>query len=54
MSEQAKNSIKLYKGQDARRIRQLLNFQLCRVVNELMNYYKASDLDDLALKLSRA
>ena len=54
MSEQAKNSIKLYKGQDARTIRQLLNFQLCRVVNELMNYYKAKDLDDLAIKLSRA
>ena len=54
MSEQARNSIRLYQGQDARTIRQLLNFQLCRVVNELMAYYKANDLDDLALKLSRA
>lgn len=54
MSEQAKNSIKLYKGQDARTIRQLLNFQLVKVVNELMAYYKAEDINDLALKLSRA
>ena len=54
MSEQARNSILLFKGQDARTIRQLLNHQLCRVVNELMAYYKATDLDDLALKLSRA
>ena len=54
MSEQAKNSIRLYKGQDAKTIRQLLNFQLVRVVNELMSFYKAKDLDDLAIKLSRA
>ena len=54
MSEQAKNSMNLYRGQDARMIRQLLNYQLCRVVNELLSFYKAKDLDDLALKLSRA
>ncbi len=52
MTKQALNSINLYKGQDPSKIKQLLRIQNRSVVNELMEHYSASDIDELAVKLS--
>lgn len=51
MTSQALNSINLYKGQDPSKIKQLLRIQNSSVVNELMEHYSASDIDELAVKL---
>jgi len=52
MTKQALNSINLYRGQDPSKIKQLLRIQNSSVVNELMEHYSASDIDELAVKLS--
>lgn len=52
MTEQALNSLELYKHQDPSKIKQLLMIQSISVVNELMEHVNASDIDELAVKLS--
>lgn len=52
MTQQAINSINLYKGNNPSTIKQALSFQKSSVVNELKEHFKANDLDDLAFKLS--
>jgi hypothetical protein len=52
MTTQAQNSINLYKGNDPATITKLLKFQKTSVVNELKEHFKASSLNDLAIKLS--
>jgi hypothetical protein len=52
MTQQALNSLVLYRGQDPSKIKQLLNIQATCVVNELMDYMKADDVDELAVLLS--
>lgn len=52
MTSQALNSIDLYKGQDPTKIIQLLRIQNSSVVDELLEHYDASDIDELAVKLS--
>ncbi len=54
MTQQAKNSINLYKGGDPVKIEMLLHFQSNDVVNELKGHFHASDLKELAIKLSLA
>lgn len=52
MSSQALNSIDLYKGNDPTTIKMALKFQRSNVVNELMEYFNAPNIDELAIKLS--
>lgn len=52
MTQQAKNSLSLYKGGNPSTIKQLLEFQKPSVVNELKEHFNASTLDELAIKLS--
>lgn len=52
MSQQAINSINLYKGGNPDIIMQLLKFQKSSIVNELKEHFKAHDLRELAIKLS--
>lgn len=52
MTKQAQNSMKLYKGQNPDTINQLLQFQNKAVVKELIDFFKASDLRELSIKLS--
>lgn len=52
MTEQALNSINLYRGGDPSKIAQLLQFQKKSVVNELLFEFDAIDIYDLASKLS--
>lgn len=52
MTQQAKNSINLYRGGNPATIEQLLRMQHSNVVNELKAEFHATDLRDLAVKLS--
>ena len=52
MTQQAKNSLGLYKGGDPAKIKQLLRIQSSSVVQELMEYFDAKDIDELAIKAS--
>ena len=52
MTQQALNSINLYKGNDPRKIEMLLNWQKSSVVNELKQHFGASSISELATKLS--
>ena len=52
LSIQAKNSIKLFKGGNPAKIKFLLSMQKPEVRNELMEYFNAHDLNELAIKLS--
>lgn len=52
MTKQALNSIELYKGANPSSIKQLLRIQSKSVVNELMEHFNASDISELAIKLS--
>ena len=52
MSQQAKNSLTLYKGGNPATIKQLLRMQSSSVVNELKAHFGAKDLDELAVRLS--
>lgn len=51
LSQQAKNSLELYKGQDPSKISQLLSIQ-GRVKNELMEYFGTKDIGECALRCS--
>lgn len=52
MSQQAINSLGLYRGGNPETIKKLLAIQDKGVVKELMDHFKATDLDDLAFHLS--
>lgn len=52
MTQQAKNSINLYRGGNPATIEQLLRMQGTSVVNELKQEFHATDLRELAIKLS--
>ena len=52
MTQQAQNSIRLYKGNSPDKIGQLLKIQNSNVVNELMAHYNANSINELAVKLS--
>lgn len=54
MTSQAQNSINLYRGNNPSKIKMLLQIQNTSVVNELKAHFNASDLDELAIKLSLA
>lgn len=52
MTQQAENSIKLYRGNDPEKIKMLLRIQKSSVVDELMKHFHVSDIDSLSVKLS--
>ena len=52
MSQQAINSLALYRGGNPETIKKLLAIQHKSVVAELMEHFHATDLDDLAFHLS--
>lgn len=52
MTQQAKNSLELYKGGNPSTIKQLLIRQSKSVVEELKEHFNAKDTDELALRLS--
>ena len=52
MTQQAKNSINLYHGGNPTTIAKLLECQKQSVVDELKEHFNATDINDLALKLS--
>ena len=52
MSQQAINSLSLYRGGNPDTIKKMLAFQHSSVVNELMEHFKAKNIDDLAYHLS--
>lgn len=52
MTKQAQNSLFLYKGQNPKTIKMALSFQDNSVINELKEYFKAKDIDELSFKLS--
>ncbi len=52
MTSQALNSIELYRGNDPRTIERALKIQKKSVVDELKQHFNASDLTELAIKLS--
>ena len=51
MTQQAKNSLDLYRGQDPEKIEQLLRMQ-GRVKDELMQHFGCSDIHELAIRCS--
>lgn len=54
MSQQAINSIELYRGGNPSTIEQLLRIQHSSVVDELKQHFGASNLKELSIKLSLA
>ena len=52
MTQQAVNSLALYRGNDPEKIKMLLRIQKSSVVEELKQHYGASDIDELAIKAS--
>ena len=52
MTQQALNSINLYRGGNPSTIEQLLRMQGSSVVNELMEHFSATSTRELAIKLS--
>lgn len=52
MSPQAQNSLNLYRGGNPATIEQLLKMQKSSVVEELKEHFGATDLKELAIKLS--
>lgn len=54
MSQQALNSIELYKGNNPSTIEKALSFQKKSVVDELKAHFGASDNRELAIRLSMA
>lgn len=52
MSQQALNSLTLYKGNNPATIKQLLKIQKSSVVEELKQHFNVNDIDTLAVKLS--
>lgn len=53
MTPQATNCLDLYKGGNPTTIKQLLQVQKPSVVQELKDHFNTSDLDKLALLLSK-
>ena len=53
MTQQAINSLGLYRGGNPSTIEQLLRFQQKSVVNELMEHFGARSLTELSVRLSR-
>ena len=54
MTQQAINSIDLYRGNNPSTIERALKIQKSSVINELKEHFGASDLSELAIKLSLA
>ena len=54
MTQQATNSICLYRGNNPDTIKRALKFQRASVVNELKEHFSANDINELAIKLSLA
>ncbi len=54
MTQQAINSIALYRGGNPATIQQLLQFQKSSVVNELKEHFGVTSISELAVKLSMA
>jgi len=54
MSQQAINSIALYRGNAPEKIQMLLNIQKSSVVNELKEHFSVSSIQELAIRLSMA
>lgn len=54
MTSQAENSIGLYRGNNPDTIKRALKFQRTSVVDELKEHFNASNIDELAIKLSLA
>ena len=52
MTQQAINSLNLYRGGNPATIEQLLQWQGSSVVNELMEHFGATSIRELAIKLS--
>ncbi len=52
MTQQAQNSLRLYRGGNPATIEQLLRMQSKSVVDELKAHYGTNDLHELALKCS--
>lgn len=52
MTQQAKNCIDLFRGNDPATIKRALKMQRQSIVNELKDHYKANDIDDLAYRLA--
>ena len=52
MSQQAVNSLDLYKGQNPGKIEMLLRIQKSSVVDELKEHFGTSDIHELALRCS--
>lgn len=52
MTQQAMNSLDLYRGGNPETIKKLLRLQSNSVVNELKEHFHARGVDDLAIKLS--
>ena len=52
MTQQAINSIGLYKGNNPATIEMALRMQRSSVVQELMEHFNASNIRELAIKLS--
>lgn len=52
MTNQALNSLELYKGNPISTIKRGLSIQNKSVVKELMNHFKVSDVESLAVKLA--
>lgn len=53
LSNQAMNSIELYRGQNSTLIKQLLQFQKKSVVDELLQHFECENISVLSVKLSQ-
>jgi hypothetical protein len=53
MTEQAINSLALYRGDNPATIKQLLKMQSSSVVNELKEHFGVSTMEELASELSK-
>lgn len=52
MTPQANNSLALYRGNSPATIKQALRIQRSSVVEELKQHFGATNIDDLAVRLS--
>lgn len=53
MTQQAVNSLMLYKGASVESIKKALSIQKSSIVEELKEYFNTSNIDELAIKLSQ-
>lgn len=54
MTQQAENSIGLYRGNNPDTIKRALKFQRSNIVNELKEHFNTNNIDELAIRLSLA